>query len=130
MRDYTKSDLKSMFTAQLKEHARDKNGTPITRPMVNGELMYITRGDVLIDKCISRAERGDMYAVKLIVDLLQPKELRIAVASAITIEHKLSEPLQAIVDKLLITNEKEKDNPDKNDKIDGGVKNGDGDPQN
>ena len=128
MRDYTKSDLKSMFTAQLKEHARDKNGTEITRPMVNGELMYITRGDVLVDKCISRAERGDMYAVKLIVDLLQPKELRIAVASAITIEHKLSEPLQAIVDKLLITNEK--DNTDKIKKSEGGGKNGDGDPQN
>lgn len=130
MRSYTKSNLKAMFTEQLKEVAVDKEGNPFTRTMVNGEVMYLTRGDVVIDKCISRAERGDMYAVKLIVDLLQPKELRIAVASAITIEHKLSEPLQAIVDKLLITDEKEKDNADKNDKTEGGGKNANGDPQN
>ncbi len=125
MRDYNRSDLKQMFKEQLKEPARDKDGTPITRTMPNGELMTITRGDVVIDKCISRAERGDVYAVKLIVDLLQPKELRVNVNTAITIDHELSPQLQSIVDRLLLSDkpvENENDIDVKIIEIEGGSK--------
>ena len=128
MRDYNRSDLKQMFKEQLKEQARDKDGTPITRTMPNGDVMYITRGDVVIDKCISRAERGDMYAVKLIVDLLQPKELRVNVNTAITVDHELSPQLQSIVDRLRIIDVKPEETENDIDikiiKDEGGSKNG------
>lgn len=97
------NSLKQMFKTALGEIARDKNGDVIREVCANGEYKLLTRNDLIIDKCISRAERGDMYAMKLIVDLCEPKELRIAVQSAITVEHKLNDVLQAIVDKMLIT---------------------------
>ena len=118
---YTKGNLKAMFQEQLQERAVDKDGKPMLRKLPNGEYMNWTRGDQVIDKCISRAERGDMYAVKLIVDLLQPKELRVAVASAITIENKLSPALQSIVDRLLVV-DNETDNDIKIIKDEGGAK--------
>ena len=96
------NSLKQMFKTALKEIARDKNGDVIRVECPNGEYKLLTRNDLIIDKCISRAERGDMYAMKLIVDLCEPKELRIAVQSAITVEHKLNDVLQSIVDKLVI----------------------------
>lgn len=96
------NSLKVMFMNALKEIARDKNGDVIRVECPNGEYKLLTRGELVIDKCISRAERGDMYATKLIVDLVEPKELRIAVQSAITVEHKLSPILQTIVDKLVL----------------------------
>ena len=96
------NSLKQMFKTALKEIARDKNGDVIREECANGEYKLLTRNDLIIDKCITRAERGDMYAMKLIVDLVEPKELRIAVQSAITVEHKLNDVLQSIVDKLVI----------------------------
>ena len=101
-----KYSLKELFKTALKEIARDKNGDVIREECANGEYKLLTRNDLIIDKCISRAERGDMYAMKLIVDLCEPKELRIAVQSAITVEHKLNDVLQSIVDKLVIMDNK------------------------
>lgn len=62
-----------------------------------------------------------MYAMKLIVDLVEPKELRIAIQSAITVEHNLNPVLQSIVDKLLIPNELKQ--PEENLILEGGGKN-------
>lgn len=95
--------LKQLFKGALREPFRDGNNDIVRVDNGNGKLVIVTRADAVIDKCISRAERGDMYAVKLIVDLIEPKELRIAVAHAITVEHTLNPILQSIVDKLLLT---------------------------
>ncbi len=100
-----KNSLKRMFMTALGELARDKDGNVIREVCANGEYKLLTRNDLIIDKCITRAERGDMYAMKLIVDLCEPKELRIAIQSAVTVEHNLNPVLQSIVDKLLIPKE-------------------------
>lgn len=116
-----KNSLKRMFITALGELARDKDGNVIRELCPNGEYKLLTRNDLIIDKCIARAERGDMYAMKLIVDLVEPKELRIAIQSAITVEHNLNPVLQSIVDKLLIPNELKQ--PEENLILEGGGKN-------
>ena len=123
-------NLKRAFKQQLDSVAVDDKGNPITEWVVDDQYRTLTRGDVIVNKCIERAQRGDMYAVKLIVDLVEPKELRIAIAQAVTIEHKLNDTLQAIIDKVLlvadnhqIDSQKNQDNKDKIDKSEGGVKN-------
>lgn len=97
-------DLKRMFRFELDKPARDKNGDVIREEDSEGMFRLVTRAEVVVDKAITRAERGDMYALKLIVDLIEPKQLRIAVAAAVTVEHGLNPALQAIIDKLLVTN--------------------------
>ena len=94
--------LKQLFKGALSEPFRDANGDIVRFENGNGKLVIQSRADAVIDKCISRAERGDMYAVKLIVDLVEPKELRVAIAHAITVDHVLNPVLQSIVDKLVL----------------------------
>jgi hypothetical protein len=86
-----------MFRQGLQSIAVDSEGKPIKR----GRHL-VTRGELIVDKCLTRAERGDMYAMKLIVDIVEPKQLRVAVEHAVTIEQKLNPILQAIVDRLSI----------------------------
>lgn len=92
-------DFKRLTTAVLSEPAKDKDGN-IIRVYENGVYRIVSRAEKIIDKWLSRAERGDMFAVKLLVDLIEPKQLRIAVAHAVTVEHTLNPVLQTIVDRL------------------------------
>ncbi len=117
MSDTPNVSLKRIAKSMMREPFKDGNGEIVRVQLPNGTYHIVTRGEAVIDKAIARAERGDMYAFKQLLDLLEPRELRVAVAHAITVEHTLNPALQAVVDKLLTMETETPELPEDSGKI-------------
>lgn len=99
--------LKMLFKGAMGQPALDDEGNVIRFADSQGNLHIYTRGMRAVDEALRRAERGDMFAFKVIAEIVEPKSLRLQVDAAITHEHTLNPILQQIVDRLRLPAPKE-----------------------